>query len=59
MAEELESLDQKAITEQYIASYHYTRGQKLVAIIAVILVICGFVGLGTMLFVNIIDVFIK
>lgn len=53
--EELESLDQKALTEQYIASYHYTAKQKLVGGIAVILVICAIIGAGTVLFLNLIS----
>jgi cytochrome b subunit of formate dehydrogenase len=53
--EKLESLDKKAIEEQYIASYHYSAGQKLMAGIAVIVIILGLLIVGTFLFLSIIN----
>lgn len=53
--EELEGLDEKAITNQYINSYHYTKGQKLVAGIAVIVVVLALIGAGTYLFMSLIS----
>lgn len=53
--EELEGLDQKAIEKQYLNSYHYTKGQKLVAGIAVIVVVLAIIGAGTVLFLNLIS----
>ena len=57
--EELEALDRKAIEQQYIASYHYSRPQKAVAIIAILLVVFGLLAGGTYLAVSIINHFIK
>ena len=53
--DELEMLDQKAIEKQYIDSYHYSGGQKLVAAIAVIVVVLGLIGAGTYLFLSLIS----
>jgi hypothetical protein len=57
--EELEGLDRKSLEEQYIRSYQYTRPQKIMGLIAVIVVLGGIITAGTILFVNIIDLFIK
>ena len=48
-------LDEKAIADRYIASYHYTTTQRIVAIIAIIAVLCGIVCAGTYLFMSIIN----
>lgn len=53
MEEELKALDRAAIEKQYTESYHYTKYQKLVVGIAVILFILTLVGLGTVLFINV------
>ena len=50
--EELETLDQKVVEQAYIDSYHYSGGQKLMAAIAVIVVILGIIALGAFLFLN-------
>ena len=55
MAEEFEALDQKVIEQAYIDSYHYSGGQKLVAAIVVIVVICGIIACGTFLFMSLIS----
>ena len=55
MEEELEMLDQKAIEQSYIDSYHYSGGQKLMAAIVVIVVICGIIACGTFLFMSLIS----
>ena len=55
MEEELEMLDQKAIEQSYIDSYHYSSGQKLVAAIAVIVVVLGIIGAGVYLFMSLIS----
>ena len=57
--EELESLDQQAIEQQYVASYKYSGGQKLVAGCAVILLVVGMIAGGTFLFVSLINLIIK
>ena len=59
MEEELNALDRAALEKQYVESYHYTKYQKLVGGMAVILFILTLVGLGTILFVNVIKLFIK
>ena len=53
MEEELNALDRAALEKQYTESYHYTKYQKLVGGIAVILFILTLVGLGTVLFINV------
>lgn len=55
MAEELETLDLKAVEKAYIDSYHYTAGQKLMAAIVVIVVILGIIACGTFLFMSLIS----
>lgn len=57
--EELENSDKKATTEQYIASYNYTTSQRVVATIAVLVVILGIVGATVYLFLNIVNVLNK
>jgi hypothetical protein len=52
----MEELDQKTLTEEYITSYHYTKTQRAVAIIAVIIVLFGLIGAGTYLFLNVINI---
>jgi hypothetical protein len=54
--EELESLDQKALETAYVNSYNYTTSQRVVAVIAVIVVILAIIGLGTYLFLNVINI---
>jgi len=51
--EELESLDEKALADQYIASYNYTTSQRVVAVIAVLGVILAIIGVSTFLFLNV------
>lgn len=57
--EELEQLDQKAMEQQYVASYHYSTFQKwigcLIAIVIILVVIIG----GSYLCVGIINLLIK
>lgn len=55
MSEELEYLDQEATEKQYLDSYRYTKGQKLVAGIAVIVVVLALIGAGTYLFMSLIS----
>lgn len=59
MEEELNALDRAALEKQYIESYHYTKYQKFIGGMAVILFVLTLVGLGTILFVNVIKLFIK
>ena len=53
--EELEALDKKAVEKAYIDSYRYSGGQKLMAAIVVIVVICGIIACGTFLFMSLIS----
>ena len=53
--EELESLDQKAIEQNYVNSYNYTTSQRIVAVIAVLVVILVIIGAGTYLFLNVLN----
>ena len=53
MEEELNALDRAALEKQYVESYHYTKYQKLIGGIAVILFVLTLVGLGTVLFINV------
>ena len=53
--DELEALDQKANEQAYLDSYHYSGRQKLVAAIAVIVVVLGLIGAGTYLFLSLIS----
>ena len=53
MEEELNALDGAALEKQYVESYHYTKYQKLIGGMAVILFILTLVGLGTILFINV------
>ena len=55
MAEEFEALDRKALEQQYVASYHYTIFQRIMAAIVVIVVICGIIACGTFLFMSLIS----
>lgn len=59
MEEELNALDRAALEKQYIESCHYTKYQKFIGGMAVILFVLTLVGLGTILFVNVIKLFIK
>jgi len=49
----------KELEQQYVASYKYSGGQKLVAGCAVILLVIGMIAGGTFLFVSLINLIIK
>ena len=53
--EELEALDKKAIETAYVNSYNYTTSQRIVAVIAVLVVILVIIGAGTYLFLNVLN----
>jgi uncharacterized membrane-anchored protein len=52
-------IDKKALSEMYVASYNYTTTQRVVAIIAIVIVLCGTIALGTFVTLSIIDFFTK
>ena len=57
--EELEALDKKALEANMIAEYHYSAPQKIVAVIAILIVVFGLLAGGTYLALSIINHFIK
>jgi hypothetical protein len=50
---------EKANEADYIASYNYTTTQRVVAVIAVVIVLCGVIALGTFITLSVIDLFTK
>jgi hypothetical protein len=57
--EELEALDKKALEQQYVDSYKYSGGQKILAGGCAITVLAGLIIGGTYLFVNLLDIIVK
>jgi len=57
--DELEALDKQALKQQYIASYHYTPTQRMVAGVFVVAIIIGLVIGGAYLFLSVINAFVK
>jgi hypothetical protein len=55
----MEEQDKKALETDYIASYHYSGGQKIVASLAVLIILGIMITGGTFLVVNIIKFFVK
>jgi len=51
----MEESNRKALTEKYIASYHYSRGQRLVAGIVTLIVLIGMITELTFLALSIIN----
>jgi len=47
--------DEKANEADYVASYNYTTTQRVVAILAIIITLCGVITLGVFLTLNIVD----
>lgn len=56
--EELEALDEKAIEQEYIDSYHYTTTQKVVGSLMAFGFICAIIALCCVVFMRIIGYFI-
>lgn len=57
--DELEALDKRALEQQYIASYHYTPTQRMVAGVFVVAIIIGLTLGGVYLCLSIINAFVK
>ncbi len=53
--DELEALDQKAIETAYVASYNYTTSQRVVAVMAVIIVVLCLIGTVSYFFLNVVN----
>ena len=56
--EELEALDEKAITEEYINSYTYNTRQKAWGCVLASIVICALIFSGCILFMSLIGHFV-